>query len=76
MGGNFRSKTSKVHHCPKKFKGNCRPAGIICREHETLCVNCEKTHLKTQPCPRCDHYTINDKTRHCEDPIECGVPKY
>jgi len=68
------SKTAKVHHCPMASKGKCkgRNKGIMCKEHEALCMVCRRTHLKSQPCPRCDHYTDNDENFHCWDPAICG----
>ncbi|KAI1377634.1 hypothetical protein F4677DRAFT_444223 [Hypoxylon crocopeplum] len=42
-----------THHCPKASKGNCRPGGGHCQEHQVLCKENPIPTIKGQPCRSC-----------------------
>jgi hypothetical protein len=66
-----------THHCPKKYKGNCRKATKTplkhkpyCPEHQTYCrgEGCdERVHLITEPCVKCAARQKQEEKRKMEE---------
>ncbi|KAI0594491.1 hypothetical protein F4775DRAFT_596273 [Biscogniauxia sp. FL1348] len=59
------SKTT--HHCPKKFKGNCRLRGIVCVAHQVTCPKHGTVFLCNQYCKECEGEQVKAEKKAREE---------